>query len=82
MGLGGGDGKQCRTGQQGTPDTEAAAPESRRGMMVGMKYLVRLGNWLGGLMGDRNTGLSSYTSVSQRRPDGTTGPIIAPQIRR
>ncbi|MGW4242393.1 hypothetical protein [Nocardia sp. NPDC004722] len=47
-----------------------------------MKLLARLRDWVRGLMGDRNTGLSSFSSTSQRLPEGSTGPIIAPQTRR
>ncbi|GAB2550002.1 hypothetical protein GCM10027167_65800 [Nocardia heshunensis] len=47
-----------------------------------MKLFARLRDWLRGLMSDRNTGLSSFSSVSQRLPEGGSGPIIAPQTRR
>lgn len=50
--------------------------------MAFVKQLAQLWNWVRGLMSDRGPGLSSFSSVSQRRPDGTTGPIIAPQTRR
>ncbi|QIS09732.1 hypothetical protein [Nocardia arthritidis] len=56
------------------------------GTLVSVRLPVRarLRGWLTDLrywnpLGDRMFTISTYTSVSQRLPDGTNGPIIAPR---